>query len=200
MQVLVFGAGNILVFPQLLATVATYFGERELTFILVDGSEERVDLADRLGRALFLHTNSAHSLRAQTDLSEIGATAAILCMGEREVFDYNYPRGQRATGFRPREWAFDEGTPEPEPLPHRDAEKDWQALGIERAIALGQSFASVPVTDWPAPLEMEAEKLPHAVLRWIRQDEPLDELLIQVQGDVLKDWLDQQISWQMGQA
>jgi len=200
MEVLVFGAGNILIFPQLLAAVATYFGERELTLILVDGSEERVDLADRLGRALFVHTNSAHRLRAQTDLIGIEADAAILCMGEREVFDYEHPRGQRPTGFRPSEWAFDAEVAEPEPLLSRDADADWRALKIQRALALSSSFGGIDGLDWPTPLDMEADKLPHAVLRWIRSDEPLDGLLEQVNGDVLKAWLDQQIQWEMGQA
>lgn len=87
MVLLVVGAGNPYVSPNLLGTLASYFGERSLELRLYDPSAEMVDLFDRLARVLFKLGKSQHSVRSGDAFAELaeGAERAVLALDPRSA-------------------------------------------------------------------------------------------------------------------
>lgn len=66
----VIGAGSLEQAIPMVASLATYFGERPLEITFYHPEEERLDLVDRFARLCFLMTKSTHSLRSTIRLEE----------------------------------------------------------------------------------------------------------------------------------
>ena len=71
----VIGAGSLEVAIPMVASLATYFGERPLDIVFYHPEEEPLDLVDRFARLCFLMTKSTHSLRSTVFLDEAIAEA-----------------------------------------------------------------------------------------------------------------------------
>ena len=78
------GAGNIRVAPIVIAALAEYFPDEEFEVRLFDANEERLDLIDRLARAVFEITKNEAIIKSSSDLDEAldGATDLILALNE----------------------------------------------------------------------------------------------------------------------
>jgi malate/lactate dehydrogenase len=79
----VMGAGSVRCTVPVLATLATYFGERPLEVALYDADEERLDLFDRFARTIFVANNNQHTVTASAEYEEVaeGADKMILQVG-----------------------------------------------------------------------------------------------------------------------
>lgn len=66
----VIGAGSLKGAIPMVASLATYFGERPLDITFYHPEEEPLDLVDRFARLCFLMTKSTHSLRSTVLLEE----------------------------------------------------------------------------------------------------------------------------------
>lgn len=211
------GAGSVRAAPPVLATLAGYFGERELDIALYDADEERVDLADRLARALFLATKATHRLSAGTDAAQAlaGADHVVFCLGENCALkflglrrmpahadlelplelDPLAPASVRRT--RPsapvgevtdatREALIRRATDRLMVLPGQSASVLWLVRGVS-----APADRRVRALEWPSELSSEERAaMPHRILRWIRGDEKLSDLLDPYRDSPLKDWLE----------
>lgn len=78
------GAGNIRVAPHVIAALAEYFPDAEYEVRLFDSNEERLDLIDRLARAIFEITKNEAIIKSSSDLDEAleGVTDVIIALNE----------------------------------------------------------------------------------------------------------------------
>ena len=90
------GAGSIRLAAPVIATLATYFGERQLEIFLYDADEERLDLFDRFARTSFILMKSTHGLKSTSDLPESLADADAVLIG----FDENCARKELGIASR----------------------------------------------------------------------------------------------------
>src|SRR4051794_39669255 len=84
MRLAILGGGSVRCSPAVLASLATYFGERPLEIRMFDADVERLDLFDRLARLCFAMTKNPHTLISTTDAVEAteAADRVILQVGE----------------------------------------------------------------------------------------------------------------------
>lgn len=178
--IVVLGAGNLACSVPVVASLATYFGERPLDLRLWDADPERLDLIDRLARVCFAVARSTHELKALEDPVEAcdDATGAIVTLDAHGAARY-----RRIAGPGAGEGVADALRHVAEALPAGAAVLDL----VEAAEHL---LAERP-PNWPIPLHpMALRVFPHQVLRWIRGDEYVTELLATHEGGPIKGWLD----------
>src|SRR5947209_12666480 len=80
----ILGAGSVRCTTPVIASLATYFGERPLEIRMFDADMERLDLFDRLARLCFMMTKNEHTLISTCDAAEAieNAERAVLQVGE----------------------------------------------------------------------------------------------------------------------
>lgn len=202
----VLGIGSVRCAPAILGALGAYFGERELEVRLFDADTERLDLFDRLGRLCSLVGETQHRVTAHEDWREAadGADAAIVCVGEncarhmlgvRQLIasvegDAVVLAAQR--GRLGREKLVPKTTGARADVLAEALEPVFAELAGRRSLSLVRGFAApCEAWDWPAaPAEADRRALPHQVLRWVRAEEPVRELLDQHAASPLRAWLD----------
>lgn len=179
MPIVVIGAGNLASGVPVVASFASYFGERPIDLRLWDPDLERLDLLDRLARVCFTVARSTHQLQALEDLQEAceDCVGAVLLLDDHGASRYRRLAGPAAgEGLR-------------EAVGHTLTALAREAVVMDLAGATDEASADRP-RDWPQPLHpMALRVLPHQVLRWIRGDEYVTELLATHEESPLKEWL-----------
>jgi hypothetical protein len=182
----VMGAGSVRCTVPVLATLATYFGERPLEVALYDADEERLDLFDRFARTIFVANNNQHTVTASAEYEEVaeGADKMILQVGpncaakqlKKDRGRQNIPADEALTATLDRIL--------------KDVFGDVQVVSLQ-----GEDVA-IPLPsyyrlDWPGSLSDDQRRaLPHQVLRWIRAEDTLFELFRTYEHSPLKEWLE----------
>jgi len=183
----VLGGGSVRCTAPVIASLATYFGERPLDIRHADSDAERLDLFDRLARVCFSATHSTHQLSSTTDFHEAmdGADLVIVQVGANCA--RKYLRATRRQGI---------------------AELDDRSM-IEQAVeslvsavpqkaellSLVDSEIMLPKLhyyrlDWPDPIAVaDRAVVPHQVLRWVRGEQGVGGLLRKYEASPLKAWL-----------
>lgn len=180
LKIAVIGAGSVRCSPAVLASLANYYGERQLEVRLYDADEERLDLFDRFARVCFASGQAPHDVVSTTDIEEAlePVHGAVVQVG------YNCARKLLKT-------AEDDIVPQAiatllQPLP--PTAKVLSLFG-ERIVLPVDSYDSI---DWPAePDEDTRRAMPHQLLRWIRQEEYLHDFLREYLHSPVKEWLDE---------
>lgn len=216
----ILGAGSLRCGPPTLAALANYFGEHDLEVRLWDADEERLDLADRLARTMFVVEEAKHLLVAASDVREAldQADAAILMVEHycaRRFLDPTPPvRLPYPSRLDPSPIAeasecgpiVGPGVPLPPP-PIEDQDPD----SVPRAVAkiLGEfsgpilSFLSqsvwtgdrvLTIQGWPPEVDAATQRsLPHLFLRWLRGEEYVGSYIRLHAKSPIRAWLDQTI-------
>ncbi|AIE86197.1 hypothetical protein OP10G_2829 [Fimbriimonas ginsengisoli Gsoil 348] len=171
-----------------MGTLAGYFGERPLQIRMYDADEERLDLFDRLARMCFIATYVPHELLSTTDPGEALHETDGIVVAVGANCARRYLRATRQAGIA-----------------------DVGDLGmVEQAVTdiLGPVPPAIPVLslldpevqlpratyqrlDWPGPLEAnDRQTLPFQILRWLKKEEPVTDLISVYDQSPLKAWLD----------
>ncbi len=187
-RITVLGAGSVRCSVPVIASLATYYGERPIEIRFVDADSERLDLFDRLARVCFLAANSSHQLISGVDFREAleSPDRVILQIGANCA--RKYLRASRPRGI---------------------AELDDSSMieqAVESLVAMIPSQSEVlslmapeifvPKAtyhrlDWPGAMPIEDRPaVPHQVLRWTRGELGVRELLRKYEESPLKTWLD----------
>jgi len=180
------GAGSVRCGVPVLASLATYFGERPLEVALYDADPERLELFEMFAALAFAQNKNPHEVYASLDAAEVleGASKVILqidpncalkeARASKSVIVHNEAKRVAATLDRLKPGIAD----------------DAQVISLlpkDIRVALPYYYR----LDWPPELdEDETRSLPHQVLRWIRGEEYLFELLDHFDRSPLKAWLD----------
>lgn len=173
-------------------SLADYAGERPLDVRLYDPDEERLDLFDRFARMAFRFCKATHTLLSTLDPNEAmeEADRVILQMGRNA--SRKHLKAESAPDWR--QITDDEAL--------RRAAEDLLARRQESALVLSllprPIALSVPTYrsgDWPPSIE-EADRpaVPHQILRFVRGEEYLYEMLALAERSPLKAWLDDPLS------
>ncbi|MBS1705605.1 MAG: hypothetical protein JST40_07000 [Armatimonadetes bacterium] len=202
------GAGNLACAPQVLATLASCRFERELEITLYDSDAERLDLTDRLARAIFSFAQAEHVVRSFDDLEEALGHAKFVWIGWGSHCIDHY--AARCLNLEPSpirgmeritESSFDVW-PSVATSVEVDHTQSCEMLELDLERLLDRETRSVmrwskaeiphnaPTMAWPEePVVPTAERLPHQVLRWILADDPLDRLVATYEDSPLRRWL-----------
>jgi hypothetical protein len=188
MRLAILGAGSVRCTPAVVASLATYFGERPLEIRMFDADLERLDLFDRFARVCFLMTRSVHTLISTTDAAEacLDADRVILQVGEncaRKYLKERHRMGIADLGAAAMiEQAVEEllGGVSPEA----------EVLSLQRGDILVPRDHYYRLNWLGEPTASDRAALPHQVLRWIRGEDYTHELLREHERSPLKSWLD----------
>ena len=184
----ILGAGSVRCSPAVIASLATYFGERPLEIRMYDADVERLDLFDRLARLCFIMTKNDHGLISTTDAAEAsaGADRVILQVGENCARKYLKERHRMGIADLQAAAMVEQAVEEMMGCVPGEAE----ILNLQRddiEIPREHYFQ----TDWPLePTRSERFAFPHQALRWIRGEEYTYEFLRDQERSPLKSWLD----------
>jgi hypothetical protein len=188
MRLAILGAGSVRCSPAVLASLATYFGERPLEIRMYDSDLERLDLFDRLARLCFIMTKNDHSLMSTTDPVECteGAERVILQVGEncaRKYLKESHRMGIANLGA--------------EAMIEQAVEELFGTVPFEaEVLSLERPEIAVPRDhyyrlDWiTEPSRGQRQAFPHQALRWIRGEEYTHDFLREHERSPLKSWLD----------
>ncbi|HVT12537.1 MAG TPA: hypothetical protein VHE55_09735 [Fimbriimonadaceae bacterium] len=183
----ILGAGSVRCSPGVIASLATYFGERPLEIRMFDADMERLDLFDRLARVCFIMTKNGHNLISTTDADEALADAdlVVLQVGENCARKYLKERHRMGIASLDADAMIEQAVEEL--LATVPAEVEVLSLqGPEIAIPR----ASYHRAAWPPePSLTERRALPHQALRWIRGEEYVHDLLHDFEQSPMKQWL-----------
>src|SRR5262249_14904762 len=148
----------------------------------------RLDLFDRFARLCCICTKSTHNIKSTTDAKEALEEADLLVLQVGENCARKFLKGHRRQGFANLERAS---------LIEQSVE---DLLDMARPTALALSLIEDPIVfprdvyrspDWPPTLtELERMATPLQVLRWVRSEEYIFELLASNEQTPLKTWLD----------
>jgi hypothetical protein len=178
LKVAVLGVGNIRCSVPVIASLATFFGERPLEIAFYDSDEERLDLFDRFARLCFLTTRVTHSLRSTADPAEAleGAEVVLVQMDE------NCARKLLSKGGNAED-------------PTQESLDLLLELVPEGATVMNLMHRPIPreeyyETDWPPALTgAEQDALPLYLLRLLNGEEFVYEILRANEASPLKQWL-----------
>ncbi|MBL8088288.1 MAG: hypothetical protein JNM85_09515 [Chthonomonas sp.] len=208
-KITLLGAGNPCVSPQVLAALATYFGERPLDVCLYDPDPERLDLHARLARFLAEHGTTRYPIMDTVDLESALMDTSLLLgalddNGAQRIASPR-PHSKPLKKRLPNEWSFEEQPLEDElpKLPEeeartRAAEAVHLAGGPEMLVMVGTNLgpgphvlSHLPELGWPSqPILEDVGALPHLILRWVRGDDSIANLLVENEQSPLKGWID----------
>lgn len=173
----ILGAGSVRCSPPVIASLSHFFGERPLEVRFYDADEERLDLFARLARVSFVANGAPHEVVEAPDLDEslLDADLVILQPGENCLRRFGRARGlDAAQGLKRMASAIPPGA------------SSLSLLGGETL-----DLIAYDSLDWPRELtDDEMALAPHQVLRWIRGDEPVKELLSEYEKTPLREWLE----------
>lgn len=205
-KLVILGAGSVRCSPPVIASLATYFGERPLEIVLYDADEERVDLFDRLARLCFRMTEATHEISYCLDPAEAlsGADRVVLQVGTNCARKYLKAAGLLVLAEPEIEAAGSVQKDGFEIAPSDDrliqlaidqylklAPEEVQVLSLQRlGIVLPEEerFRSV---EWPPELGLaDRVSVPHQALRYIKGEDYPHTLLQQNERSPLKAWLD----------
>ena len=178
--IVVLGAGNLPCAVPVIASLASYFGERPLEVRLWDADPERLDLLDRLARVCFAAASSTHVLKALEDPEEAceAGFAAIVTLDEHGATRYLRLAGPAA------------GERMADALRHITDSLPEEASVLD-VVGVVEHRPAERVLAWPEPLHpMALRMFPHQILRWIRGDEYVVDLLSTHEASPIKAWLD----------
>lgn len=185
-KVAVIGAGSVRCSVPVLASLATYFGERPLEIALYDADEERLELFEMFARLVFAQNKNPHEVFASSDFIEVleGASKVILQLDSNCAHKEARAGKHRVSSDPAKRVA---STLERlKPLIADDA-LVVSLLPPDVQVSLGYYYR----LDWPSDLdEDETRSLPHQVLRWIRGEEYLFDVYKRHERSPLKAWLD----------
>lgn len=187
-QITVLGAGSVRCATPIVASLASYFGEKPIEVALYDPDEERLDLFSRLAKVCCTIVDNRFPMKITTDPEEAlaGAEIAVLGLDENGAKVY-----QRAAGRIGKKDPMDSdlfSAAVEEILAHFSPEGDLLSL-LEPNIRIPRS--TYYRLEWPSDLSAEERaSLPHQVLRWIRGDEYPFDLIERHGRSPLKAWLD----------
>lgn len=194
----VVGIGNLRTGVAVIASLASYFGERDLEVLFWDADEERLDLYERLARACFTTEKSKHLLASTGDLREAldGVNRALLTLSENCARKLLRQDPTVSEAAMTREQALTTGVEEVI-LGLDPAAKVLSLIHSSEAVAAARRRTPAraePQTtylSWPEPLNDEQRRaIPHQILRWLRGDEYLTGLIDQFRNSPIKRWLD----------
>jgi len=180
------GAASLRCGIPVIASLATYFGERHLEVSLYDADEERLDLFAAFARKAFKFSDNPHTLRTSTDAAEMleDADRVVLQLDENCARKEN-----KASGFKPESSGGDEITS----VLNRFASHISNQAGV---MSLLMPEVRIPLDyyyrlDWPGPIGLEERRsIPHQLLRWIREEEYLHDVFREYERSPLKSWMD----------
>ncbi len=185
-KVAVIGAGSVRCSVPVLASLATYFGERPLEIALYDADAERLELFEMFARLVFAQNKNPHEITASSDYMDVlaGASKVILQLDSNCAL-------KEARGGKHR-------VPSDPAKRVASTLERLKPLIADDALVVSLLPPEVPVTlgyyyrlEWPSHLDAdETRSLPHQVLRWIRGEEYLYEILREHERSPLKAWLD----------
>lgn len=187
-NVAVTGAGNMATSPALIASLASYFGERKVEIRLYDADEERLDLFDRFARVCFTVTKATHDLVATSIVSEAldGADRVIVSLDENCA--RKYLKAERKQGIAMLDDVSMLRQAIEDMLGGIPPDADVLSL-LDPTIA--PPISPFRVLEWPISMEGKVESVrPLQVLRWINGEEFLHEILKQNEKSPIAKWLD----------
>ncbi len=187
-RLVILGIGSVRCGAPIIASLATYFGERPIEVRLYDSDLERLDLFDRLTRVCFSVESSKHDLLSFDDPFEAleGAERVIVAIGENCAKRF-LKRHDAFGKLKKREAVIEKALERIIPAIPDGA----PTLNLMRNVHLDPS-ATVSELDWPPNLsEDDRRAAPHQILRWIKGDEYLHSLLPRFERSPLKSWLDE---------
>lgn len=182
MTLAIIGAGNVQCISQVLATIASYFGERPLDVVLYDADEERLDLFDRLARTFFAFTKSGNTLASTSNSDEALAEADLV------IVQLDMHGAKKALGSK--------SSTEKSVLSRALAKLLANASPSAEILSLMDESVDLPVPTfrhltWPRPMkDGDAVAVPHQALRWIHGEEYPFEFFAEHEDSPLKLWLD----------
>ncbi len=186
MGVCVLGAGSLRCAPPIVASLASYFGERPLAVAFYDADPERLELFERLAGVCFALTKATHSLETFESPEDALAHAdrVILALDEHCACRFLGRNAEQANA-------------RPDGIVS-EALTRILAFAPQSAAVLSLLGADVPVPlanyhrlDWPEePSDEERSSLPHQVLRWIKADDYMHDFVARFERSPLKAWLD----------
>lgn len=184
-RIAIIGAGSMRCTPPVIASLATYFGERPIELRLYDADEERLDLVDRFARYCFSFTESTHEVLFRPDPQEAmeKADRVVLQVGRncaRKFKRIPFDRDDR------QDEAYVAETLE-EIMP--SAPPEIEILSLQRK--------DIPIPcdlyrrlEWPPKIsDEELRWLPHQILRWLRGEEYAYDLFKEHEHSPFKAWL-----------
>ena len=185
-RITILGAGSVRHGVPVIASLATYFGERPLDLALYDADEERLDLFDALARCAFLYNKNAHRVRASVDATEMLEDAEKVILQVDANCAWKEAKAKKLAKTSDGEKAISE-----------TLSRLLQSLPNEaQVISLQSEKVVIPLDyyyklDWPNELTPdELRSTPHQVLRWVRGEEYLHEVFKEYARSPLKSWLD----------
>ena len=185
-KIAVLGAGSVRCMPPVIASLATYFGERPLEVRLYDADEERLDLMDRLARHCFRLTKSTHEVLYRPDYKE------ALDQADRIVLQVGRNCSRKFLRVR---YADAEG--KEDALIQKTLASLMAAAPAEADIlSLERRSISIPAQfyrrlDWPGePSDEDLRWLPHQILRWVKAEEQVYGFLQEQEASPFKAWLE----------
>lgn len=176
------GVGNVRCTPPVLATLASYFGERPLDIVLYDADAERLDLFDRLARTFLAFTKSTNLLAGTEDPDE------ALAVAERVIVQIDANCAARSIGKKVR--------PQPSHILEALPRLLSNVSPTAEVLSLLPADVIIPVpkyrqVDWPKAIRSQDEvAVPHQALRWIHGEEYPFEFFAEHEDSPLKLWLD----------
>jgi hypothetical protein len=181
----VLGIGNPCCGIAVIASLATYFGERPLEVCLYDPDAEFLDIYDRLARLAFKTGKATHHLVASEDEAETleGSNRVISMLSPRSARIYRKRHGKRFEAeLDPVQFAVEDLLTGVEPgakvLSLQDEGLQYP-LGVYR------------LDCWPDPMEESLiGTVAHQVHRYLLDDEPVYGMLKDQDKSPLKRWLD----------
>jgi hypothetical protein len=184
----VLGAGNLQYAIPVIASLATYFGERPLAIAFYDADEERLDLFDRFARLSFLMMETTHTLSSSTDFRE-ALQDAQLVISQMDEYCARKQIGGRAAGLSTAEVELTAMLSLQEFVP-----PDAHLLGLSGAfVEWPQSISYTP--NWPATLGSDDPyAVPMQILRWLNGEEYPYGVFREQEKSPLKQWLDNPMS------
>jgi hypothetical protein len=168
----VLGAGSVRCAIPVIASLASYFGERPLEITFWDADEERLDLFDRFARLCFLLTDSTHTLKSTTSLTDALA---------------QYDRILLQTG---RNCVSKAGKATMDNMFVLLSLTDAPLLSLStEAVKLPYGFADL--RNWPPTLtDLERLGVPHQILRFLNGEEYPYSSVREYDRSPIKRWLD----------
>lgn len=168
--------------PAVIASLANYFGERELQISLYDPIFERLQLFEMLAQLCLVNEFSGTEVSAFEDYKEALAGADLIVVQLDEDSAAKFSQDPLPDGQTPTHSAVQ--------LILGEVNEGARVLSL-----LGECVElpvdAYQVLNWPdEPDEEYRRSMPHQVLRWIRQEDSMAEYISRFERSPFKMWLE----------